>query len=121
MIEGSMTALSPLLLLAVPAAVPDFDTEVLAVLTRAGCNSGACHGAAAGRGGFRLSLWGSDPAADHDAITREAEGRRVNLAKPSRSLLLLKPGGELEHGGGRRLTGAGAARALAWVEGGAKR
>src|SRR5581483_671695 len=106
-----------LLTLTAPARAPDFDTEVLPVLTRAGCNSGACHGAAAGRGGFRLSLWGSDPAADHDALVRESEGRRVNLSRPERSLLLLKPTGQLRHGGGRRLSpdDPGAARILAWL------
>jgi hypothetical protein len=65
------------------AAVPvDFDTDVLPMLTRAGCNAGACHGAAAGRGGFKLSLFGGDPLADYRAIVQDLEGRRVNLAKP---------------------------------------
>jgi hypothetical protein len=114
--------LAPLLLL-MPATAPDFDTEVVPVLTRYGCNSGACHGSAAGRGGFKLSLWGSDPAGDYDALTRAVEGRRVNLAKPARSLLLRKPTGDLKHGGGRRLApdGDGARRLRAWVEGGAGR
>ena len=67
-----------------PVRPPDFDTEIVPVLTKAGCNAGACHGAAAGRGGFQLSLFGSDPAADYDAIVQELEGRRVNLARPGR-------------------------------------
>jgi hypothetical protein len=91
-----------LFLAAVVAAPADFDTEVLPVLTRAGCNAGACHGAAAGRGGFKLSLFGGDPAADYRAIVHEFEGRRVNLARPERSLLLLKPTWELDHEGGQR-------------------
>ena len=60
--------------LAAQPAPSDFDTEVLPVLTRAGCNAGSCHGAASGRGGFRLSLWGSDPATDYEMIVRELEG-----------------------------------------------
>ena len=58
--EGqAMTARPPALLAVVgadPVRPPDFDTEIVPVLTKAGCNAGACHGAAAGRGGFRLSL-----------------------------------------------------------------
>jgi hypothetical protein len=84
------------------SAPADFDTEVLPVLTRAGCNAGACHGAAAGRGGFKLSLFGGDPAADYRAIVHELEGRRVNLARPERSLLVLKPTWEIGHEGGQR-------------------
>ena len=59
-----------------PARPVDFDTEIIPVLTKSGCNAGACHGAAAGRGGFHLSLFGGDPASDHDAIVQELEGRR---------------------------------------------
>ena len=62
--------------------------------------AGACHGAAIGRGGFRLSLYGGDPEFDHQTIVRELEGRRVNLAKPAESLIILKPAEYLEHGGG---------------------
>ncbi len=54
-----------------------FDAHVQSVLTRAGCNSGACHGALAGKGGFRLSLRGYDSAADHFTITRQDRGRRI--------------------------------------------
>jgi hypothetical protein len=105
------------------AATPDFDTEVLPVLTRSGCNAGACHGAAIGRGGFKLSLWGSDPAEDYDAIVHELEGRRINLAEPTRSLLLAKPTGQLEHGGDVRLEddGPGEQIITAWIEAGARR
>ena len=81
----------------------DFDTDVLPILTKAGCNAAACHGSAAGRGGFKLSLFGGDPGRDYDAIVHQFEGRRVNLADPGRSLLLLKPTGELDHEGGLRI------------------
>jgi hypothetical protein len=102
-------------------AVPDFATEVLPVFTRAGCNTGACHGAAIGRGGFRLSLLGSDPQADYASIVEEYKGRRVHLVRPEASLLLRKPGGELSHGGGRRLPAdeEGHARILNWLRAGA--
>jgi hypothetical protein len=103
------------------AAPPHFDTEILPVLTRAGCNAGACHGAAKGRGGFRLSLWGSDPAADYAAIVQDREGRRINLTKPARSLVLAKPTGMLEHGGDVPLDAAGAKMLFDWIAAGAQR
>ena len=78
----------------------DFTNDVIPLLTKSGCNTGACHGAAVGRGGFKLSLYGGDPAADYDAITRQLQGRRVNLSRTSASLVLLKPTEQLEHGGG---------------------
>src|SRR5207248_3165068 len=80
-----------------------FTREVEPVLTRAGCNQGACHGAALGRGGFRLSLLGFDPAFDHAQIVQSAEGRRVVPGQAERSILLLKPSLQMEHGGGERL------------------
>src|SRR5262249_7969738 len=83
---------------------PDFAARVVPVLTKAGCNAGSCHGAALGRGGFRLSLLGYDPQADHDSLVDEFEGRRVNLAHPERSLALRKATGTLGHEGGPRLT-----------------
>ncbi len=112
-----------LFLAAVVSAPAEFDTDVLPVLTRAGCNAGACHGAAASRGGFKLSLFGGDPAADHRAIVHEFEGRRVNLARPGRSLLLLKPTWELDHEGGQRFeSDSEFARLLTeWIAAGAPR
>jgi hypothetical protein len=101
----------------------DFDTEIIPILTRSGCNAGACHGAAAGRGEFRLSLFGGDPAADFDSIVREFEGRRINLARPKGSLLIAKPTGQLAHGGDVALDqdSEGARELLAWIESGATR
>lgn len=82
---------------------PSFRNDILPILSKAGCNGGGCHGALAGKGGFRLSLFGYDPRADHEAITRESLGRRIELADPGRSLLLTKPTLVLPHKGGRRL------------------
>ena len=80
-----------------------FEQHVLPILTRQGCNMGACHGAVAGKGGFRLSLRAYDPPRDHYYITREANGRRVEMADPARSLLLTKPTMATPHKGSRRL------------------
>ena len=84
------------------AAPPNFRNQVLPVLTRNGCNSGACHGALAGKGGFKLSLRGYDPAADHFAMTRQALARRVDVHDPAGSLLLKKATRAIPHGGGTR-------------------
>ena len=73
------------------------------ILSKAGCNGGGCHGAIAGKAGFRLSLFGYDPKSDYLTITRDARGRRVDLADPGTSLLLTKPTMALPHKGGKRL------------------
>jgi hypothetical protein len=82
---------------------PSFRNDVIPVLTKVGCNSGACHGALAGKGGFKLSLRGYDPQTDHFVLTRQALGRRVDRLEPSRSLFLTKPTFAVPHGGGRKL------------------
>ncbi|MFT5522522.1 MAG: hypothetical protein ACI9HK_000466 [Pirellulaceae bacterium] len=79
-----------------------FHKDIVPILTMAGCNGGGCHGAAAGRGGFHLSLYGSDPAVDYQSIVQQMKGRRVNMARPAESLLLLKPTGQIDHEGGFR-------------------
>jgi hypothetical protein len=78
-----------------------FRNHVMPVLTKATCNSGACHGALAGKGGFRLSLLGYDVEGDFQTITRGVRGRRVDLAQPARSLLLTKPTAATKHKGGK--------------------
>jgi Protein of unknown function (DUF1553)/Protein of unknown function (DUF1549) len=85
-----------------PAAV-SFVNHVVPILTKLGCNSGACHGALAGKGGMKLSLRGYDPEADHFVLTRQANARRVNRQEPARSLILMKPTLALSHGGGLKL------------------
>ena len=80
-----------------------FKRDVMPVFLRAGCNVGGCHGAARGKDGFRLSLFGFDPDGDHFRLTREMNGRRVNLALPHDSLLLEKATGKVPHTGGAKI------------------
>ena len=80
-----------------------FRQHVIPVLTKKGCNSGPCHGAAGGKNGLKLTLRGYDPAADYDALTREASARRVSMADPASSLFLLKPTMTIPHGGGKKI------------------
>ncbi len=109
--------------LTVASPTVDFDTEIVPLLTKAGCNSGACHGAAAGRGGFHLSLLGSDPASDYEAMVQALEGRRINFVHPERSLLFAKPTGDLAHGGDTVFDAASvpAQRLLLWIRDSAPR
>lgn len=80
-----------------------FRHDVMPVLSKAGCNSGACHGYSLGKNGFKLSLRGSDPAYDFKAITDEFLERRVNRHQPAASLILGKPLGDVPHEGGVRI------------------
>lgn len=82
----------------------DFTNEIVPLLTRYGCNGGGCHGKASGQNGFKLSLFGFDPALDYDAIVKQGRGRRVFPAAPQASLLLRKATATIPHGGGLRLT-----------------
>ena len=96
------------LALTLPAAAEDdrklsFRHDVLPVLSKAGCNGGGCHGALAGKGGFRLSLNAYDPATDHYNITRENRGRRIEFAAPASSLFVTKPTAAVRHKGGKVL------------------
>ena len=81
----------------------DFRNQIRSVMTKAGCNSGPCHGAGAGQNFFKLSLRGYSPEEDYEALTREAGGRRISRRQPSRSLILLKPTLAVSHGGGKLL------------------
>ena len=103
------------------AAAPSFQNEVVPVLMRYGCTAGGCHGATRGKDGFRLSLFGYDPDADHFRLTREFVNRRVNVALPEDSLLLKKAAGTVPHGGGKKLTPDDANFALLrdWITAGA--
>ncbi len=80
-----------------------FPGQVVPIFTKLGCNSGGCHGKAAGQNGFRLSLLGFEPREDYEHLVKESRGRRVSPAAPDRSLLLLKAINASPHGGGQRL------------------
>jgi len=80
----------------------NFRNHVIPVMTKAGCNQGACHGALAGKNGFKLTLRGYDPEVDYDTLTRQSQGRRVSLAEPASSLILQKAVFAIPHGGGKR-------------------
>ena len=81
-----------------------FRNHVIPLMTKVGCNQGACHGALAGKNGFKLTLRGYDPQADYESLTRVSVGRRVSLTEPEASLMLLKPSFGVPHGGGKRFS-----------------
>ncbi len=98
-----------------------FVTDVMPVVDRLGCNSIQCHGSVKGKGGLRLSLFGGDPDRDYDALTKAAEGRRIDSMEPARSLVLLKATGAVKHGGAEKIRpdSADYRLLLAWIAGGA--
>ena len=99
-----------------------FEKDVMPVLTRSGCNTGSCHGAARGKDGFRLSLFGFDPEGDYFRVTREMSTRRINLAIPQESLFLKKAVGSVPHTGGKLFDTKSDyyATILEWLQNGAK-
>jgi hypothetical protein len=88
-----------------PVSTPQlhFENDIVPLLSRYGCNAAGCHGSAEGQNGFKLSVFGSDPAADYAALVKEGRGRRVLFAAPENSLLLAKVSGAVAHGGGIRM------------------
>ena len=100
----------------------DFENDIVAIFTKSGCNAGACHGAAIGRGGFKLSLYGGNPTADYNTIVHQLQGRRINRANPSESLLILKPTEHVAHEGGTLFDMESAEAELfrVWISQGAK-
>src|SRR5205823_8237167 len=97
------------LLLACSSALADstlaqvsFRNDVMAALSKAGCNAGTCHGNKNGKGGFKLSLRGQDPDLDYLALTRDLFARRLDPLEPEQSLILLKPTTQVAHEGGLR-------------------
>src|SRR5688500_14202532 len=90
---------------AVPASADQvsFVRDIMPVITRLGCNAGACHAKPAGQSGFKLSVFGYDTRSDHTAIVKDSRGRRIFPAAPDESLVLKKPTLLVEHGGGLRL------------------
>jgi hypothetical protein len=89
---------------ALASEVPSFRNDILPILSKNGCNGGGCHGALAGKGGFRLSLFAYNPEADWHTIAQESRGRRVDFIEPAASLLLTKPTTAIAHKGGKRLS-----------------
>lgn len=102
-------------------APPSFRLDIMPVLFRAGCNSGPCHGSARGKDGYMLSLFGYDPAGDYRRTVEEIPNRRINIAVPSESLLLLKATASVPHTGGKLFdTESELYRVLLrWIEAGA--
>jgi hypothetical protein len=106
------------------AAPPDapisFRNDVMAVFAKSGCNAGTCHGNKNGKGGFKLSLRGQDPALDYVTLTRDIFARRVNPAEPGQSLILLKPSAQIAHEGGLRFATNSAEYTMLqrWIAGG---
>ncbi len=101
---GGLTAVAEVTVkeFAIPSPV-SFKNEMLAALTKAGCNMGACHGSPSGKGGFRLSLRAFDSTIDTLTLRSEFMQRRINPVQPDESLLIKKPLMEVAHGGGRRI------------------
>lgn len=98
-----------------------FRHDVMPVLSKAGCNQGACHGYSLGKNGFKLSLRGADPDADFLSLTEEFFERRINPHHPAASLLLTKPLGDVPHKGGVRIERDGELHKLllGWIAAGA--
>jgi hypothetical protein len=97
------------------------ENDVIPVFSRFGCNTSGCHGKAEGQNGFKLSIFGFDPDADHASLVSEGRGRRTFLTVPEQSLLLMKASGGVPHGGGIRIRrGSGEYRLLRdWIAAGA--
>src|SRR5579871_3859633 len=104
MITWGIVALAVMPARVVQAEAVSFRNEVMAVLSKAGCNQGACHGNQNGKNGFKLSLRGQDPAFDLDVLRHGMFGRRVNPLRPEESLVLLKATATAPHEGGKRFT-----------------
>ncbi|MSR32219.1 MAG: DUF1549 domain-containing protein [Gemmataceae bacterium] len=119
---NGLTCAAPLVVTQALADRPiSFKQDVMPTFMRAGCNQGGCHGAARGKDGFRLSLFGFDPDGDHYRLTRELNGRRINLALPAESLMIEKATGKVPHTGGQRYTMGDQyiTSMLRWLEAGA--
>ena len=81
-----------------------FTNDIEPILTKAGCNAGACHAKAiTGQRGFRLSVLGFEPEEDYEAIVKQGKGRRVFPPAPEESLLLTKGAAIVPHTGGKKL------------------
>jgi hypothetical protein len=118
--RGLFLLLLTLLAIPCPAEVVSFRNDVMALLSKAGCNMGTCHGNQNGKAGFKLSLRAQDPDADHQSLTRDMLARRTNPNDPDQSLILLKATAQLAHEGGQRFSKDSAEYRLlrSWIAGG---
>lgn len=100
----------------------DFHYSVQPVLSKAGCNMGACHASQHGKGGFVLSVFGYDPSKDFSSIVKDQLQRRVDYIRPENSLFVLKPTSQVPHGGGKRIQVGSVMHdtLVQWVSGGAQ-
>jgi hypothetical protein len=116
---GGSTASAQVLVTVKEAAseAATFLRDVMPLLSRSGCNAAQCHGAAMGKGGLKLSMFGGEPEADYEAITKMHWGRRINKVEPLKSLLLLKASNAVAHTGGVKIDPASAEHAMlaAWI------
>src|SRR6187401_655365 len=101
--------------------VPGFRHEVMPLLSRMGCNAGACHGSANGKGTLKLSLRGENPDIDFATLTKNPRSKKLNIEDPDASYLLKKPAKLVDHEGGRRFAAdSDECRLLrAWIAAGA--
>ncbi len=121
--HGQAEARVPIEVTGLKAPAPvSFETQIMPILSKMGCNAGSCHGKAEGKNGFKLSVFGFDPEADYEALVKEARGRRLFPSSPDNSLVLRKASGRIAHGGGRRLDPDGLAyqRLRRWIVEGAR-
>jgi hypothetical protein len=121
-LSGSLAFLVALAGVPVQAAPVSFRNDVMAVLSRAGCNQGACHGNQNGKNGFKLSLRGQDPDEDLAALTRDTFSRRTDRLHPADSLILTKATSSVPHEGGKRFDRDSLDYRLLyqWIAGGAR-
>lgn len=103
-----------------PAPKVGFARDILPVLSKGGCNSGACHASQYGKGGFKLTVFSFSPGDDYSAIVRDRQGRRINRIEPPKSLLILKPTLGVPHGGNQRIAPGSVDQQIleAWILGG---
>ena len=122
-VKGAKKVVIPVTVKRSHEVMASWANNVRPLLTKLGCNATACHGSRAGKGGLRLSLFGGDPDADYDALTRASGGRRIDRVDPANSLLLLKAENAVAHGGGKVAVEGSAAHdiLLAWLKNGASK
>lgn len=99
-VEGLVKSL-PIKIASIAQRPASYANDIIPIFTKVGCNQGACHGAASGKKGFKLTLRGYDPAADYPVLARGTDAHRINRIEPLKSLLLTKATGSVLHEGGK--------------------